>query len=548
MIHEIVILIELSNVFKIVMTGSRSLSEDRSSDRSSKNVHVRVFGIGVRDVLLVFSILAVIVVCLLTSLCGYFLLQATEIPIANDALIASTNISTLACSRALSSAMQNIMYPNSLYNTSADPLSVPYSAFVDMMYSNGGSFPPFIWSVSYCAYVSRDSIDPFSSLMREKGGTMSNFTVTGRDSLNRVIPIDRGYDHLIILWTVPVATDDKIRGYAITTDYAKNMTAVKAKETRKPAVSPVTILGNRDDLAIAVAMSTPVFNESTGAVVGSLNGAIVIGELISSAIAGIITDIHIILIDNSADAPNNGYMYSTEKYANGTTLSAVDARKSLSLSPFSTRSNISLADRVYTLVYYPTSRYLSRYERSDKIIALIVPLVLIPMFVTLCIITYIVLRLRETKRALVRRKETLDKMNDKQKSLQDMRNVSAKQVTKFRTIYENIPGYVLVLDSLCNITDMNSKFESDTSFTMKNIEQGLSISTVIPAISSTNIDTFIGKNSHLHVNTSSLGEIKVCVKVSTLNVQMLDTHNTSMSFNETLEDTYLIIAENTTAQ
>lgn len=537
-------LIDLLKTIK--MSGLKSISDDRSSESSKyKPIHIALLQLNKRDIVILIIMVLIIIAGLSSSLISFFLLRDLEIPAARSALEISSNISTVTCERALSSGLQNIMYPNALYNTSIDPLSIPHDQFIQMMYSNGGLFPQFIWSVSYCHYVNKGEIDAFTSLMRSKGGNMENFTITGRDALNRVISIDYSYDHLVILWTVPTLTDDKIRGYAITTDYGKNVTAIKARQTRKPAVSPVTILGNRDDLAVAVAMSTPVFNSSTGNVIGSLNGAIVIGELISSALNGIINNINVILVDNTSDAPNNGFMYSTETYPDGKHLSANDAMISLERSAFSVRTNMRFADRNYTLIFTPTTEYLSLYERSDKWIALILPLVFMLLLLGICVIIFFIMRLLQARKDLDVKRKKFNDLNERQRALQDMRDRSAKEVKKFRTIYDNIPVYIIILDSNGLVTDMNPVFERDTNYNTKYIERELSISVIIPEITKESLNSLIKPKFNTNIRTVSLDTIPVSVEIFPLNVAPLEVgdQSISISIDEIVSDAYLVFAE-----
>jgi len=387
--------------------------------------------------------------------------------------------------------------------------------------------------------VDKESIDSFSSMMRSKGGSMENFTITGRDSINRVIPIDRQYDHLVILWTVPVATDRIVRGYAITTEYGKNITAIKAKETKKPAVSPVTTLGNRVDFAIAIVVSTPIFNASTNEVVGSLNGAIVVGGLISSALNGVIEDVNVILRDDTPDAPDDGFVYSTETYANGKNLNKEDAMRSVSASVFSVPTSMIFTDRKYTLLFTPTSRYLSRYERLDKWIALILPLIIMFILLGICVIVFFLMRLLQARKDIIRKKQMYRDLNEKQKSLQGMRDNTAREMKKFRTIYNNIPGYILVIDSQGFVSDMNVALEKDTGYTSKHIEQGLTISSMIPAITPENLTSIIDTKIDTTIKTTLADNIKVFVQIFTL----MTMENTSISISEPVGDAYLVFAE-----
>lgn len=501
---------------------------DSSLDRSN---HIDYIKPTRRDLLPVILSGIIILSGLFSTLMGYFLVQNQEIPYMKSILTSVSNSSSIQTNYAFSNIMSNIMYPNSLYNMSQNPLDVRQDAFTNLMYSNNNKFPPFIWSVSYCQYVNYGTIDQFQDLMRSKGGNMANFTITGRDALNQVIPIDRNYDHLVILWTVPLLSDDKIRGYAITTDYAKNQTAIKARNTRLPSVSQATILGNRDDLAIAMAVSTPIFNQSNGVVVGSLNGAIVIGDLLDDALKDITKDLTIVLLDLTPGAPNQGFIYANIKDPKtGRVVNYTQVFDTMKRSPITVSGNVTLVDRNLSLVLIPTQTWLYSHQKGEKWIALILSLLLTGIALAMVLCGTCMSRLINARKDMLRRRTKFEELTRAQANLQDLYTQLALHNKKFATLFNSSPYPKLVVSRNAIITDINPKFEQLSGYGRDDIVKELTLASVISA----DILGTHRTNIQVEINMKNGNTCK-------LEIQVIPLYELISGSENAQEDAYMII-------
>jgi CHASE1-domain containing sensor protein len=424
------------------------------------------------DLLAALIACVVIVLCLAAALISYFLLQANEVFAAQDGLQKIKGYSIVAYQRALDATLQSVMSANSLFNTSETTVDM-YKQFIPLMYANNNQFPQYIFSVSYVEKVVNKTA--FEQENRAKGGEYTNFTVTGRDASNNPVPAKDAPYYFVIMQTVPTASHLSILGLALNDDLIKNQSISCVLRTRKPCATGRILLGNNNGSGSA--LFTPLFNQTTGEIVGTMNGAIVLSDLTATVLQGIAQDLVVVLYDMNSTT-NGGFVFSTNA-VNSVYDGAPETTALIQKAPFISDGYMTFADRTLRLVLVPTTQFMNSYVVSQKVIAITVSMVFMIVGLSAAFIIGVALRMQQVKREKQKARQKFESMKANQSIICEKLSIIADSEKKLQLVVNNIDQFVATVSASGAIIYTNDIFDRIFKYSPMDYEKGLLINSVV---------------------------------------------------------------------
>jgi CHASE1-domain containing sensor protein len=408
---------------------SLGVTTDDPTDKS-EGTDSHIFRPQRHDLVPVILAVIAIVLGLGAALTSFFLLQRDELQSAKSNLDSTKVDAIQAYSTALTSIVNVVQTGAAFFQLSKTDVTL-YDQFEPFMYVSG-QFPQYLTSISYSVLVPTEETDTFAANMRALGGAYANFTVTGRDDNNKVIPIFyTGPTRAIVTQVVPTSSMKTVLGYDRTTDFGKNETMFRAILTKTATASGRSTLAGRTDNEIGSFIMVGVYNRTTGAPQAVVTGAILFGQLTQATLQGITKNVIVSISDMNATSSDQyqGFVYSTAN--NGT--NTVDQNSAmLAYAPFVSVANVPFQDRVLQVTLIPTDDYINTHRSSNKWIALAVSLCLMVILLIGCVILYFTRKLFLSRESRKRAHIQIDLLKTNQSALRILLDRIASQEQKTR--------------------------------------------------------------------------------------------------------------------
>jgi PAS domain-containing protein len=218
-----------------------------------------------------------------------------------------------------------------------------------------------------------------------------------------------------------------------------------------------------------------VLTGSTGQMIGLVNYAIRIDQLIFSAIPGLAANgIYASVFD--LDAPNidSGYIVNTQ-LLNGTIMTAQQNNDTLENAAYTTEDTFYFVDRNYKIVLYPSQQFENKHAPYNlKWFALGGSWLSTAFLLGLVSILQLSLRVAHAKK--LQREATLQKLvqvKENQKSLRSLLNKIATQEWTTRATINAIDDIVIVIGNTGKVLQSNTYFDRIFKFTEQEFERGV---------------------------------------------------------------------------
>jgi PAS domain-containing protein len=529
--------------------SATGVSIDDPTDNSETNTDSYFFQPTRHDILpIVFAVVAV-ALGLLAGLLSFFLLQNTEKQTARTTL--QTTLTKVE--KELNSAIEDVtstIYNNAaFFQVSKTPITL-YDQFEPYVMS-AGSFPKFYTVLTFARTIRLADSDAFTQEMRASG--YPNFTITGRDENNNRIEPEPVAVRCVVTQSVPVSSLDNLLGYDICTDATKNQSAYNAFYGGKPSLTgatrSVTRLGS---VSVIIAMS--IYNGSkTAFPLGLVRGTIVLGDLIQETIGSILDGFDISLDDMNATSDH--FLYTTGTIKNVTMTSEQNAEM-IAAAPYTFSTNISFADRIFSVTIVPRDEYFMRFDQANKYIALVISLVIMGVLLIGCVFLYFGRKLLIAKKKRAQANVQIDLLKTNQTALRTLLDRIASQESKTRAVINSLPDIVFVINPTGKILQTNTAFDNEFPYSQQEMEKGVYTWDIFTELAS---DFFRVADDTKEINTTAarrFGDIiDVVVRVSDLkgkqegssasasNELKPSTGMTSLQLVD-LEEAFVIIAKN----
>jgi PAS domain-containing protein len=533
--------------------STTGISIDDPTDNSETNTDSYFFQPTRHDILPIILAIVAVALGLLAGLLSFFLLQNTE------KLTARTTLQTTLTKveKELNSAIEDVtstIYNNAaFFQVSKTPITL-YDQFEPYVMS-AGSFPKFYTVLTFVRTIRLADSDAFTQEMRASG--YPNFTITGRDENNNRIEPAPVAVRCVVTQSVPVSSLDNLLGYDICTDATKNQSAYNAFYYGKPSLTGATRSVTRIG-AVSVIIAMSIYNGSkTAFPLGLVRGTIVLGDLIQETIGSILDGFDISLTDMNATSDH--FLYTTGTIKNVTMTSEQNAEM-IAAAPYTFSTNITFADRIFSVTIVPRDEYFTRFDQANKYIALVISLVIMGVLLIGCVFLYFGRKLLIAKKKRAQANVQIDLLKTNQTALRTLLDRIASQESKTRAVINSLPDIVFVINPTGKILQTNTAFDNEFPFSQQEMEKGVYTWDIFTELAS---DFFRVADETKEINTTAarrFGDIiDVVVRVSDLkgkqegssasasNELKPSTGMTSLQLVD-LEEAFVIIAKNVSAK
>jgi PAS domain S-box-containing protein len=403
---------------------------------------------------------------LTAALLSFFLLKNGESDTARNSLVSRMDSVKIELGLASSSLMSVIAHTAALFQVSKT--SIDNAQFEGYTMASG-SLPKYLIAVNYAPYVPIDQVDSFVQSIRATGGVYSNFTVSGRDSNNQIIPPVWTYMRCPITQTVPTNLTN-VLGYDLCTNHEKNATIHNSIRTRAPTVT-AGILSSLRSEAVALNIMTSIFNTTTNKPTGMVFAVMILSDMIEQALSKVLDGFDVAMYDYNV-TDGDKFLYSTCSDGDYSYTSTQN-NEHIANSPFTYSSNTTFGDRVYQLMVIPGENYLKKYDGNSKYIALAVSLVIMLVLIIACVFLYFTRKLLVARRKRGQANIQIDLLKTNQTALRTLLDRIATQEAKTRAVINALPDIVCVISPTGKILQTNSAFDEEFPYTQQEMEKGV---------------------------------------------------------------------------
>jgi PAS domain S-box-containing protein len=528
-------------------TSASAVSVEDPTDKSETNTESHFLQPTRHDILPMVLAVFAVALGLTAGLVSFFLLQNQEKITARDSLRATLKGVGNALNSAIQDVTGTILSTASLFQVSKTPITL--DQFEPYLMANG-AIPKFYATFTFSRTVPLSNSDALVQEMRASG--YPNFTITGRDANNKIIPPPIVPIRCVITQAVPLALMDSILGYDFCTDPTKNESAYAAYYSGKPALSGATTLITRPN-AVAVIIVTSIYNQTkTAFPIGMVRGTLILADLIQETVGRIIDGYDISLYDLNATGDN--FMYTTGKSENKTMTSKQNADM-VSTAEYTLSQNITFADRLFKVEIVPRDDYFVRFNTPSKYIALVISLVIMGLLLIGCLFLYFGRKLHIAKKRRAQANVQIDLLKTNQSALRTLLDRIATQESKTRAVINSLPDIVCVINPNGKILQTNTAFDTEFPYSQQEMEKGVYTWDIFTELSS---DFFRVVKEIETTASRRFGDMfEVSVRVSDLkgnqggssasNEPKPSTNASSLHLEEQ-DEAYVIIAKNISAK
>ncbi len=378
-----------------------------------------------------------------------------------------------------------------------------------------------------------DDITSFTTSTRARSTFYTNFTITGRDASNNIIPYYPYNTSYVLTMTAPLNT--VIIGYDLASTPVKKAAAEKSLSTGQQACTAYTLTSFSP--TTSVILYTPIFNNGEPFAVTA--AALIIPTLMANAtLPNSLDDKIMHLYDASA---NDTLLYSSIRQDqipySGVSLSQMTTaqhRAMVKNAPFTTTTTVQVADRTWKIVFIPTQDYLNNFVIIGKLVWLIICIFLAVVFDVILIVFVKRLEMAQQQKKLDKKRS--DTLQESQMKIQNVMNRISDTERQIRTTINAIPDFIIVISSTGKIITSNTSFDRQFSFSEVEYQKGVNISTIFSDLQEDFYAT-LGELDEINTIAKSRFLVQIPVQVS---VRPLKTNDES----EVDEEAFVIVAKN----
>jgi CHASE1-domain containing sensor protein len=375
----------------------------------------------------------------------------------------------------------------------------------------------------------------------------STFDITARDSSNKKISAPNATTYYPALYFSPFnsQTISGSMGFDHGSQPVRLVVLEKVRNTGEAAASSrVTLTSNS---AAGFLIYAPVKNV-TGEIIAVAFASVRIGDFLLEAIGDIsVLDLVVILFDQD---DNNNFLYSTivngmiPGFNNVSQMTIADHLSVINNAQFYVERNFTVLDRNWKAVFVPTPSFFGSTEISrdsfQKYIAACVP-----PFLSLALAIFVAFFIKRLQHVEIVRKSKKEQEEDLQVSQTKQKELLRKLVaqdTFTRTILDNIPDLVFIVDNDGRIVTSNRTFDTAMELSADDYQVGVFIGSFFPELNA----RFFERTKHFETIVTNMrpkngGTVAVSVKVRSLTNDDTDTDSksdtTSLSGSRTLSST-----------
>jgi PAS domain-containing protein len=349
--------------------------------------------------------------------------------------------------------------------------------------------PPYVSVVMFNERVVSSNKNAFVASKRASGGLYSNFTIQTKQTNTEAVefyPVILSHvAHAAGVPVIPGFDEDKQIAFLGNDvyDLSTKSAFAHAKKYQQPSLSEsfyaeTTVdADNKAEYTNATAtIIFPLYNTS-GELFGVFASHLSIDSLVSDTIGDSTANIIVSLYDANNTVVNGGLLYNSRSLTNNVSLV-----KALSRELFTVEASIPFLNKVFTLKFTSTSAYVDKNQGVSRWLGMILCAVGFVVGELLCLSLFIFFRLRKSIRDRLRKQRALHALKDSHERTKLLLSRLAKQEAKSRATVDAIPDFVIILNSAGRIVHTNKTFDKLFGYSQKQLEEGLQITTVIPAL------------------------------------------------------------------
>jgi CHASE1-domain containing sensor protein len=368
---------------------------------------------------------------LVAGLTSYFLLKNNDIIAAQSALGVTATQAANQLTSAFLNAEAIILGAAALFQVSKTPVTL-YDQWVPYMASQGQGlpFPKVLTIIGHHAVFpgTPEATSAFQTDMRAQGGDYVNFTVTGRDANNSIVPPVANPLRAVLVHLIPVALmKTPTLGYDVNTDPIKNSSFYRAILSGKPSTTGRVLAAALGPNDVATSIYVGLFNSTTGVATGAVSSIIVVSQLIEAVVDSLTGSIDISLIDmnSTSDDSFNGFLWS-----NVQTTSYIANQQHIANAQYTRVAYVPMADRTLKLILMPGSGYQDAFDLSLRYIALILSLCFSIILIIGCVVMYFSSKMIQARESRKRAFVQIDLLKTDQCALRGLLDRIASQEAK----------------------------------------------------------------------------------------------------------------------
>jgi PAS domain-containing protein len=350
--------------------------------------------------------------------------------------------------------------------------------------------PLYVDLVTLNQRVLQANKDTFVASKRASGGLYSNFTIQTKQTDAETVEY-----YPVVQSKVSKATQNAVRagfdpaseiaylGQDVYDSTTKNAFAHVTKY-QTPSLSnlffatTVDVNNKLQYTNITIMLLIPIINTTRG-LTGVFASRLNIGGLVADTVRNLTTNIIVSLYDTNDTAVNGGLIYNSLSLTNN-----VSVANALAQESYTVVADIPFLTNVFRLKFTSTSTFVDSNQGTLRWIPLIVSCIAFAVVEPLVLSLFIFLRLRKSLRARKRNKRALHALKDSHERTKMLLSRLAKQEAKSRATVDAIPDFVIILNSTGTIVHTNKTFDKLFGYSQKQMESGLQVTTVIPALTS----------------------------------------------------------------
>jgi PAS domain-containing protein len=537
------------------MTVTSKTTRSSSTEESSSKSVVVVFQkckLHVHDVFIILAALALVAVLFVTAGGSYFPVLRNDMQRVHMALESIHTDAVVQVNSVLDKTLTALHILKTVVQSNP---GIDYSTqFLPVM---DAGIPLYVDLVTFNQRVLHSDKDAFISAKRASGGLYSNFTIQTKQTDAEALeyyPVVQSKVSKATQYTVRAGLDPTSEiaylGQDVYDTTTKNAFAHVIKH-QTPSVSNLLFATFVDANKLrytntTIMLLSPIVNQTrdlTGVFATRLNIAL----LVADTIRNLTTDIIVSLYDTNDTAVNGGLIYDSRSLANN-----ISVANALAQETFTVEANIPFLTNVFRLKCTTTRTFVDQKQGGAKWIGTIICCIVFVVGELLLLSLFIFLRLRKSLRARMRNKRALHALKDSHERTKMLLSRLAKQEAKSRATVDAVPDFVIILNSTGRIVHTNKTFDKLFGYSQKQLESGLQITTVIPALTAnifvepkyTSEDTDVFLRVIATSNTSVDMDVKCIVKnlyksgmeASSDVMQGYTTPLTPLSDNETSDE------------
>jgi CHASE1-domain containing sensor protein len=360
-----------------------------------------------------------------------------------------------------------------------------------------------IRSVNVLVVVKNSSMNTFIQDMRSKGYPYTNFSVTGRNADNTLIPYYPYPTSYVLTMTAPFSKFDNQIGYDAASSSIKTQTIEKAISTGELTCTPLTVLPSTNESSIV--FFQPIY-DTAGDPVGLVTTPMIISTLLADSISQGFTLYAIMQVFDLSAANDTAseFLYSTVLQSQvpfqGVSVDDLTVQQHIemqNLAPYTVKMNIRVADRNWQVVFIPTSQFQNMYNDFTKWIIMSVIFAAAGLLILLLMI--FIKRWEYSNKMRNLDQQRVIVLEESRERVQNIMNRITDTERQIRTIINAIPDFITVITAEGKIVVSNASFDRQFGFTDVDYQKGVNISSVLPSLK----DDFYNQPEQVEIKTQA---------------------------------------------